>query len=269
MGQPSLPVVRQNRRTVALSNRTLALLAKPFEGGGGPSHSTISLIWSSAGADDYLIPEEEANKLNRVLSGLRTLAHGRRRRGGQPALEPDEDMLNFVVADLATRLMLTGLVDEEELEAALNRDGVRLDGNALKPVRPVDEPADQIANLLDDMFGTRSDLDDARNHFEQAERAFDRGDWEAANAQYRSACDATYDALAHSHGCRSNRTGGRARQWLQDEGLLEDDEAALVKAFMAFAGRGGSHAGRSDAADAQLRRHFAAAIIVFAIAKFE
>lgn len=36
---------------------------------------------------------------------------------------------------------------------------------------------------------------------------------------------------------------------------------------MAFAGRAGSHAGISEAADAQLRRHFAAALISFALMK--
>jgi len=36
---------------------------------------------------------------------------------------------------------------------------------------------------------------------------------------------------------------------------------------MVFAGRAGSHAGLSGAADSQLRRHFATALIAFAVAK--
>ena len=50
-------------------------------------------------------------------------------------------------------------------------------------------------------------------------------------------------------------------------GLLERDEAELLRTFMAFAGRAGSHAGLSGAADSQLRRHFATALLVFAVAK--
>jgi hypothetical protein len=50
-------------------------------------------------------------------------------------------------------------------------------------------------------------------------------------------------------------------------GLLANDEAELTRAFMAFAGRAGSHAGISDQVDAQLRRHFATALTSFGIAK--
>ena len=45
------------------------------------------------------------------------------------------------------------------------------------------------------------------------------------------------------------------------------DETELLKAFAAFAGRAGSHAGLSGAADSQLRRHFATALIAFGVAK--
>jgi hypothetical protein len=51
---------------MGFSNRTMALLARPFEGGDGPSHTTIELIWTSADAFAYL--PEEGNKLNRVLT---------------------------------------------------------------------------------------------------------------------------------------------------------------------------------------------------------
>jgi hypothetical protein len=119
------------------------------------------------------------------------------------------------------------------------------------------------------LFGERSELDVARNHYAQANRAFDRGDWEAANAQFRSACDAVYDTLAQRHGCPPNKTGGKARQWLEINGFIELDEADLLRAFMAFAGRAGSHAGLSGAADSQLRRHLATALIAFGVAKLE
>jgi hypothetical protein len=251
--------------SVALSNRTLALLTQPFEGGGGPSHTTIELIWTSADAFEYLPPE--GNKLDRVLGGLRALRSGRTAGPGTQALRGDDEKLRLVASDLSARLMASGLVDADDLEAAFLRDGFGLDDEGLTSVRPRDEPADRLATHVLDLFGERSELDVARNHYEQASRAFDRGDWEAANAQFRSACDAVYDALAHAHGCPPSKTGGNARQWLQARGLLEQDEAELLRAFMAFAGRAGCHAGLSGAADSQLRRHFATALIAFAVAK--
>lgn len=250
---------------MGLSNRTLALLAQPFEGGGGPSHATIDLIWTSADAFEYL--PAEGNKLDRVLGGLRALQSGWRAESGKRALRADDEKLRLVVADLSVRLMTPGLVASDGLEAAFARDGFALDQTDLIVVRPPDEPADRLATHVLALFGERPELDVARNHYEQASRAFDRGDWEAANAQFRSALDAVYDALAGSHGCPRSRTGGKARQWLQTHGLLEQDEAELLRTFMAFAGRAGSHAGLSGAADSQLRRHFATALIAFAVAK--
>jgi hypothetical protein len=67
--------------------------------------------------------------------------------------------------------------------------------------------------------------------------------------------------------CPKGKSGGAARKWLEDQGLLAKDEAELTKAFMAFAGRAGSHACISDQVDAQLRRHFATALMSFAIAQ--
>jgi len=250
---------------MALSNRTLALLARSFEGGMGPSHTTVELIWTSADADRYL--PEGGNKVDRVLGGLRCLQRGKPDSFGYYILPPDEDKLRLVVADLSTRLMASGEVDGDELDAAFARDGFAVDGGDLVSLRPPDEPADRLALRLTEIFGDGDDFAVARNHFDQGSRAFDRGDYEAANAQFRSACDATFDALALRHGCPAGRTGGRARQWLQSKKHLEDDEADLIRTYMAFAGRAGSHAGLSGAADSQLRRHFATALMVFAIAK--
>ena len=250
---------------VGLSNRTLALLAQPFEGGGGPSHSTIDLVWSSADALEYM--PGEGNKVNRVLGGLRALQRGVRSAASNEALPADDRKLRLVAGDLSARLMASHLVDADALEAAFARDGVELNDADLTSVRPPDGPADRLSVHALGLFGERPELEVAGNHYEQANRAFDRGDWEAANAQLRSACDAVYDTLAQRHGCSAGKTGGKARQWLQASGLLEPDEAELLRTFMAFASRAGSHAGLSGAADSQLRRHFATALIAFGVAK--
>jgi hypothetical protein len=253
---------------VALSNRTISLLAGSFFAGAGPTHSAITSIWDLNGARGYLRPEAEANKADRVLYGLRWLRDGRPRVDPLvPDLPPDEGRLHAVAGELASAVVASGDIDPEALADALRADGLVLDGDRLVDARPVDEPADEVSAEVARIFGNRPELAVARNHYEQAQRAFDRGDWESANAQFRSAFDATYDVLAHANGCPENRTGGSARQWLQQNAVIEEDEADLMKAFAAFAGRGGSHAGLSDAVDSGLRRHFAVALIAFGVAK--
>ena len=82
-----------------LSNRTIALLAGCFAGGGGPSHSTIDLVFTAADAADYL-SRAEGNKLDRVLYVLRYLRDGAPQRGGDGPLPPAPDRLLVAVADL-------------------------------------------------------------------------------------------------------------------------------------------------------------------------
>jgi hypothetical protein len=253
---------------VSLSNSTVAFLASPFFAGNGPTHTTIDFIWRINGASTYTLPEAEANKHDRVLYGLRWLRDGRPTDDPRmPDLPADDEKLRAVAAELIARLLEGGFLAEERLHEALARDGLDLDGDRLVDARPVDHPADEIAEEIARLLGNRPDLAVARNHYEQAQRAFDRGDWEAANAQFRSAFDATYDALATAKGAPADRTGGAARMWLQNNGHIDEDEGELMRTFATFAGRAGSHAGLSDATDSQLRRHFATALIAFGVAK--
>jgi hypothetical protein len=245
---------------MGLSSRTISLLAKPFEGGSGPSHAVIDLIWATAGAEECL--PTEGNKLQRVLGGLKAL----QARAGDPFDGAATSQLEHVASELATRLMMEDENNADQLDAALAKDGFAA---YVGDTDARGGPVDRLAAFLRQLFGERSTLHVSRNHYEQATRAFERDDWEAANAQFRSACDAAFDVLAHAKGCPKNKKGGAARQWLEAQGLLAKDEADLTRAFMAFAGRAGSHAGISDQVDAQLRRHFATALLSFAIAKID
>lgn len=252
--------------SVALSNRTIAQIAGCFSGGSGPSHSTIDLVFTAGDADDYLV-RVGGNKMDRVLYGLRYLRDGAPATDKGPALLPAPARLLAVAADLATRLIATGDLDADVIEGSFASDGFTLDGTSLQGGRVTDEPADKLAEHVRRVFGERPELAIARRHYEQAARAFNRRDFEAANAQYRSALDATYDALAAGQGCPVAKKGGEARKWLARNGHLEDDESELLRAAAAFAGRAGSHAGLSDAADCQLRRHFVTALITFGLSK--
>jgi hypothetical protein len=110
---------------MSLSGPTIAALARPFDGGGGPSHSSIELIWASADASEYL--PAEGNKVERVLAGMRALRSGRKAAPGQSALPADTEKLGLVASDLAARLVAAGLVDprtvEDALEEALDATG--------------------------------------------------------------------------------------------------------------------------------------------------
>ena len=92
----------------------------------------------------------------------------------------------------------------------------------------------------------RQGLDEAARHFLQAKSALDRSDWESANAQVRAALESLFNAVANLR-LNSAKTGGAARQELENAGLLQAREARLVQEFMAVAGGAGSHAGVSNA----------------------
>jgi hypothetical protein len=235
---------------------TMAMLAAPFEHGNGPSHGVVEMIWRGADAIEYL--PEGGSKLDRVLAGLE----------GLQGPNGDAEKLRNVVGPLATRLMVHGELDPDKFEAALARDGFELGPGGLSETSPGgDTPDGRLARHVAEMLGGGDRFQVARRHYVLGNDAWERREWESANAQYRSACDAVFDELAHANGCPASKTGGAARKWLQQEGFLAEKEAELVRAFMGYAGDNGSHAGISDAAECQLRRHFATAIITFAVMK--
>jgi hypothetical protein len=103
---------------VTLSGRTIAHLAKPFEGGSGPTHSTIERIWTAEDASDYL--PEDGNKAERVMGGLRALRDGRRPAAGRLELPPDREKLERVASGLAETLLAYGVVEEDDVAEVLS-----------------------------------------------------------------------------------------------------------------------------------------------------
>lgn len=103
---------------MSVSGRTIARLAKPFDGGGGPSHTSLDRIWLSEDAGEYL--PSEGNKTNRVIGGLRALRDGRRASSDGPALPPDPGKLARVASELAQILVSQGLIDEDDVAEALD-----------------------------------------------------------------------------------------------------------------------------------------------------
>lgn len=254
---------------MSVTNNTIGLLAKEFEGGGGPSHSMIENIWMTADADRYLPPEQypdgsKNNKQKRVLKGLKNLRDGF--RDGTSSFNSDPEKLREVVQGIANELNLD-FTSKNRLVLALIDDGFSLSGSGAVVGNTEDSPTSRLADYLEELFDEDEVYEIARNHYAQAMSAFDRAHWESANAQFRSAFEATFDALASMNDCPTNKKGGAARKWLQDEGLLDKGEAGLVQSFGSFASDAGSHAGISDRSECQLRRHFVTALMVYGIEK--
>ncbi|PSW29055.1 hypothetical protein C9J19_08465 [Photobacterium phosphoreum] len=104
---------------------------------------------------------------------------------------------------------------------------------------------DKIFEILHARLKTQG-LYESDLHFSHAHSAFERSEWESANAQIRTALESLFDNVAKLT-LDSNKTGGAARKQLQDNGLLRPREAKLVMEFMSVAGGAGSHAGVSNA----------------------
>lgn len=102
---------------MTLSGRTIARLTAPFEGGSGPSHSTIENIWLSEDASGCL--PSEGNKADRIRGGLKALRDGRFAGPLGPAMPPDPEKLRRVAEELAERLPSAGMVTEDDVAEAL------------------------------------------------------------------------------------------------------------------------------------------------------
>lgn len=108
--------------------------------------------------------------------------------------------------------------------------------------------ADEIRRRL-----LRHGLGTALGHFNQAESAYGRDEWESANAQIRSFIEALFDGLCEIR-LKVKASGGDARKRLQTAAILGSKESALVKSFMDLSNERGSHAGMAQPQEATARR---------------
>jgi hypothetical protein len=106
--------------------------------------------------------------------------------------------------------------------------------------------------------------DAAANHLDQAKSALDRGEWESASAQVRSAVEAVFDRVAELR-LSSSKRGGEARAALERSSVLSPDQARTIQSFMNYCGKGGSHAGLSLASDAKARYQIGLGLVILAI----
>ena len=141
--ETSLGRFGENASRMSLSPQTIAVLARPFEGGGGPTHSSIEFIFRLADASEYL---GEGSKRDRVFAGLRALRDGRHSSLAEGALPPDHDKLQLVARELAARLIAEGSVQPEDVSGALESEHPaesRPEAVGSSPVSATSSSADQ------------------------------------------------------------------------------------------------------------------------------
>jgi len=151
-----------------------------------------------------------------------------------------------------------------DLYRALERDGYTVESGALRGMLPralgLPQADDDVHALLDQYSFTTT-----RGHLDQGMAAHDRGDWAAANAQFRAFIESLFDEIARNLGCpAAMATSGQRRTWLAQKsppffipGLNEWDfqGGGFMEAFFRRLHPQGAHPGLSDEDDSTFRLH--------------
>lgn len=151
------------------------------------------------------------------------------------------------------------------LQSCLERNGFTVQDGTLRRALPelLDLPKadDEVHTLLDHYGFTIS-----KGHLDQGIAAHARGDWAAANAQFRPAIETLFDAIAEhlAGGAQLPAAGNQRRIWLAkrnppfllgDLNEWADDGSGFIQAFFRRLHPAGAHPGLSDEEDSTFRLH--------------
>jgi hypothetical protein len=151
------------------------------------------------------------------------------------------------------------------LHRALERDGFTVQGGELRRTLPevLDLPRadDEVHTLLDQYGFTVS-----KGHLDQGIAAHARGDWAAANAQFRPFIESLFDSIAEhvASGAAVPAPGNQRRQWLANRTppffLTDLNEwsgqgTGFIEGFYRRLHPQGAHPGLSDEEDSTFRLH--------------
>ena len=149
------------------------------------------------------------------------------------------------------------------LHRGLERDGFTVEDGQLRRTLPreLDLPAadDEVHTLLD-RYGFRV----ANGHLDQGIAAHVRGDWAAANGQFRPFIENLFDAIAEHLGAAAVPAGNQRRIWLANRnppfflGTLNEWDGqghGFIEAFFRRLHPAGAHPGLSDEDDSTFRLH--------------
>ncbi len=151
------------------------------------------------------------------------------------------------------------------LDRGLERDGFTVEGGALRRALPaeLDLPrADDEVHLLLNRYGFAV----PRGHLDQGIAAHVRGDWAAANAQFRPFIESMLDSIAErlANGAALPAAGNERRQWLANRNppffLADLNEwngqgTGFIQGFYRRLHPAGAHPGLSDEEDSTFRLH--------------
>jgi hypothetical protein len=154
----------------------------------------------------------------------------------------------------------------EALHRALERDGFTVEDGTLRRTLPqaFDLPAadNEVHVLLD-----RYNFATSRGHLDQAIAAHARGDWAAANAQFRSFIESLFDSIAEHLNAGAPglpAAGHQRRQWLANRNppffsaALNEwtgQGTGFIEGFFRRLHPAGAHPGLSDEEDSTFRLH--------------
>jgi len=150
------------------------------------------------------------------------------------------------------------------LHRALERDGFTVEDAELRRMLPealgLPQADDEVHTLLD-----RYGFVISRGHLDQGISAHVRGDWAAANAQFRAFIESLLDEIARHFGCPAGMaTSNQRRVWLAQKAppffLQELNEwdgqgHGFIEAFFRRLHPQGAHPGLSDDEDSTFRYH--------------
>jgi hypothetical protein len=151
------------------------------------------------------------------------------------------------------------------LHRGLERDGFTVEDGGLRRALPeiLDLPrADDEVHALLDSYGFAV----SRGHLDQGIAAHARGDWAAANAQFRPFIESLFDSIAEhlAAGAALPPPGNQRRQWLANRNppffLAELNEwngqgLGFLEGFFRRLHPAGAHPGLSDEDDSTFRLH--------------
>ena len=258
-----------------LGRRTLSALTEVLNA--RFSNSEIrDLLFKHGLADRY----EGANKADRLAAVFHPLVNPQRYSSlwtpdGLPYEDYEGevrsawDVIDEVALDIYQTLEASPHWEQGErllgtLRGSLRVDGLDLlDGRVVPFLSPSVDTATEQGSLESrlDALGFKV----ARNHLDQAVDNAARRNWESANSQIRSFLEAVCDAVADQlhTGSSEAPTRGAARQYLADEGFIDEYEDKLLRAFFKVLHGGGGHSGTSKEADCHRRR-----LMAFSLANY-
>lgn len=153
----------------------------------------------------------------------------------------------------------------EALNRGLERDGFTVEGGELRRALPqvLDLPAaDDEVHLLLDRYGFAV----SRGHVDQGIAAHARGDWAAANAQFRAFIESLFDSIAEhlAAGAPLPPQGNQRRMWLANRtppffqatsNEWDGQGHGFLEGFFRRLHPAGAHPGLSDEEDSTFRLH--------------